>query len=106
MDSDAREIKKFVRTFEALSVDNRLKILKLITNETKSVQAISEAVKLSSSAVSSHLRILRSADLVVRKKKGHFVLYRLNGRRLEEYLRRISEFFSVSSERKEEDKEA
>ena len=57
----------------------RLRILFVLwENEECSVGAISENVKLSQSAVSQQLKILRSSRLVRFKKEGRTILYRLS----------------------------
>lgn len=51
--------------------------MKLLQNKTMYVNEIHEAICLSQSTVSNHLRILHEAGLVVFSKEGRRVNYRL-----------------------------
>jgi DNA-binding transcriptional ArsR family regulator len=64
--------------FKVLSSETRLRILELLRDGALCVGALSARVDVTQGAVSQHLRILRSAGLVVPEKRGCFVHYRLN----------------------------
>ena len=64
--------------FKVLSVDKRVRILKLLAKQTLCVGALSCSLKISPSAVSQHLRIMRDAKLVIPEKRGYYIHYRLN----------------------------
>ena len=65
--------------FKALSVDTRLKIIELLKSRGPlGVTTIAEALKVTPSAVSQHLRVLRHAGLVDRERKGYWVPYSID----------------------------
>ncbi len=63
---------------KALGHITRLKILKFISKEFKSVNEIAEEMGLSHSVCSSHLGILWRAGLVDKKRVKNFSYYKLN----------------------------
>lgn len=65
--------------FEALSDPTRRRILHLLAeNEETSAGAVADAIaEVGRTAVSSHLRVLRNADLVVERKQGRYRYYSL-----------------------------
>jgi len=63
--------------FAALGAASRLHILQLLNKNCFCVGALSRLTGISASAVSQHLRILRSAGLVVGERRGYFVHYSL-----------------------------
>ena len=65
--------------FRALSVPNRMRILMLLkTQGSLPVKAIAETLKMTSPAVSQHLKVLRQAGLVQSERQGYFVPYAIN----------------------------
>ncbi|MDP2931512.1 MAG: metalloregulator ArsR/SmtB family transcription factor [Chloroflexota bacterium] len=65
-------------TFGALADSNRAKILHSLMNEELCVCDIACLIGISDSAVSQHLRILRTLRLVKQRKSGRMVYYSLN----------------------------
>ena len=63
--------------FRAFSDTSRVRILSVLLAGEMNVSALSEAVALSESAVSHHLRGLRQMRLVVARKNGKEVYYRV-----------------------------
>jgi len=63
--------------FAALGAPSRLHLLKLLNKNCLCVGALSQLTGITAGAVSQHLRILRSAGLVVGKRRGYFVHYSL-----------------------------
>jgi len=59
------------------SNDKRLMILWLIGEGEKSVGAIAKEAGLSDVAVSQHLRVMKDRGVVVSRKEGRSVLYRI-----------------------------
>ena len=78
---------------KALSVEVRLKILRLIAERSLCVNAITRHLSISQPAVSQHLAILRQAGLVWGNKQGYKVHYTLNRVRLQE-LRQAMDLFT------------
>jgi len=63
--------------FSALSVESRVRIMQLLSQDTLCVGALSRATGITAGAVSQHLRILKSAGLVKAERRGYFIHYRL-----------------------------
>jgi ArsR family transcriptional regulator, lead/cadmium/zinc/bismuth-responsive transcriptional repressor len=64
--------------FRAFSDTSRVRIMSVLLNGELNVSALSLAVGLSESAVSHHLRGLRQMRLVVSRKSGKEVHYRVD----------------------------
>lgn len=63
---------------KCLSDENRLRILKTIGNDKKSVAQIVEELELSQPLVSHHLKELRHSHLVKVEREGPFVYYQIS----------------------------
>jgi DNA-binding transcriptional ArsR family regulator len=72
--------------FRALADESRLKIVGLLANGERSVDALADALHLKAPTVSHHLAKLREAGLVQMRAEGTVHLYRLNS----DGLRRMS----------------
>jgi rhodanese-related sulfurtransferase len=82
MSSSHRRFKEAVfdqvaRIGKALASPQRLELLDLLAQAPRTVEALANETGLSIANASQHLRVLRSAELVERKKSGLFVQYRL-----------------------------
>ena len=67
--------------FEALGDANRRRIVELLASgppEGRSVRELADALPISRPAVSRHLRLLKSAGLVVEEPRGTRRIYRLH----------------------------
>ncbi|MGK5087309.1 metalloregulator ArsR/SmtB family transcription factor [Bdellovibrionota bacterium FG-2] len=76
------ELRDFVygqiaRIGKAVSSPKRLEILDLLSQGEKSVETLSERSEMSIKLTSSHLKELRAAHLVEKRKEGKYVIYRL-----------------------------
>lgn len=67
----------YFQLLRALSDESRFKILKVLWNGDATTKEISDILRLSTSTVSLHLKLLREADLVTSSKVKKFVYYRL-----------------------------
>jgi ArsR family transcriptional regulator, arsenate/arsenite/antimonite-responsive transcriptional repressor len=76
----------FVAVMKALSDVNRVKIIKMLQRRVLCVCEIHEALGVAQSSASKHLRILEEAGLVVRRKDGLWVNYRLSDGRQSPYV--------------------
>lgn len=76
-------------SFKVLSVETRIKIIELLKAGPLSVSTITEALGISQSAVSQHLRILKQAGLVADERKGYHIFYSLNKDRLDNYQKEL-----------------
>jgi DNA-binding transcriptional ArsR family regulator len=65
-------------TFSALADSNRAKILHSLVDQELCVCDIACVVGISESAISQHLRILRTLRLVKQRKEGRMMYYSLN----------------------------
>lgn len=68
---------KALALIKAMDNPSRLRILCLLCFKDLNVSEMSEASGLSMSAVSQHLNVLKSADLVATEKQSQTVTYRL-----------------------------
>ncbi|MBI5025959.1 MAG: metalloregulator ArsR/SmtB family transcription factor [Nitrospirae bacterium] len=72
-------------SFKVISVESRVKIIELLKGGPLSVNTIAEALGISQSAVSQHLRVLKQAGLVADERKGYHIYYSLNKDKLNKY---------------------
>ncbi len=99
--SDRNQIDAITETqanmFQVLADPTRLKLLKLLANQKEAnalcVNALAYQLNVTQSAVSQHLRILKSIDLVKGDKKGYRVHYFVNPDVLDQYRQITSELF-------------
>jgi DNA-binding transcriptional ArsR family regulator len=64
--------------FHALSDSTRRSILRDISSNEKTVGEIAKPYRMSLAAVSKHLKVLESAELIARERRGSFQIVRLN----------------------------
>ena len=83
-------MKEAARLFKILSVDKRIEIVELLKKEARSVNAMAEALGITQSAVSQHLRVLKAAGLVKDKRQGYWIYYSLNKDVLEKCRQRLN----------------
>ena len=87
------DIETTVEIFKALSDPTRLKLVKLLNGCEPSicgggplcVNALAQQLKITQSAVSQHLRVLRQAGLVRGTRHGSFMHYSLDAEGLTRY---------------------
>ena len=63
------------RTFEALAMESRIKILKALKERRKTQSELSKELALAPSTVSEHLEKMLDANLIARKKDHHKWIY-------------------------------
>ena len=93
---------QFARIGQALSSGPRLELLELLAQGEYSVDALAQLTGLSVANTSRHLQQLRLAGLIVARKEGQFVHYRLAGDeviRLLYALGAVGETYSAEVER-------
>lgn len=83
-------MKEAAELFKILSVDKRIEIIELLKKDSMSVNAIAEALGITQSAVSQHLRVLKSAGLVKDERQGYWIYYSLNKDTLEKCRQRLN----------------
>lgn len=65
--------------FKALGVESRIKIIELLRKRGPlGVNEMAEALGITASAVSQHLKVLRYAGLVRSERKGYWLPYEIN----------------------------
>src|ERR1700741_805442 len=64
--------------FHALADSTRRSILRDISAREKTVGEIAKPYRISLAAVSKHLKVLESAELIARARRGSFQIVRLN----------------------------
>lgn len=71
-------MKELVNLFKALSDETRLKILKLLENGELCVCDIVNALNTIQPKISFHLNILKDAGLIIDRRQGKWIRYKLN----------------------------
>lgn len=87
--------RKIAEISKVLGVDTRVKIIRLLSERRLCVGALSKKLGITPGAVSQHLRVLRSADLVVSEKRGYFVHYWLNEKTVQNWKTEIDKLFDI-----------
>ncbi|MDP2939468.1 MAG: metalloregulator ArsR/SmtB family transcription factor [Candidatus Omnitrophota bacterium] len=87
-------MKNVAGLFKIFCVDKRIKIIELLKNSSMNVNALADALKISPSAVSQHLRILKSAGLVKDERSGYWIHYSLNKSVLEKARKMLNKICS------------
>lgn len=87
-------MKEAAELFKLLAVDKRIEIIELLKKDAMSVNALAEALGVTQSAVSQHLRILKSAGLVNDERRGYWIFYSLNRDALEHCRQRLTRICS------------
>ncbi len=82
--TDSIPARRSAALFHALSDEKRLRILALLAGGELCVCELTEALHLSQSLLSFHLRTLRDAGLVVDRREGRWIHYSLRSEALEE----------------------
>lgn len=83
-------MKEAADLFKILSVDKRIEIIELLKKEPMNVNALAEALGITQSAVSQHLRVLKGAGLVKDERQGYWIYYSLNRDALEKCRQRLN----------------
>jgi DNA-binding transcriptional ArsR family regulator len=82
--------KEAAELFKILSVDKRIEIIERLKKEPMSVNAMAEALGVTQSAVSQHLRVLKAAGIVTDERQGYWIYYSLNHEALEKCRQRLN----------------
>jgi ArsR family transcriptional regulator, arsenate/arsenite/antimonite-responsive transcriptional repressor len=73
--------------FKALADPTRRKILDLLREQDLTAGDIAEQFEMSKPSISNHLKILKSAGLVIDEKKGQYIIYSLNSTVLQDVIK-------------------
>ena len=71
-------MKTFIRVMKALSEPNRVRMIKILGHKELCVCELQELLGIAQSTVSKHLKVLEEAGLVVYRKEGSWIIYRLS----------------------------
>ena len=86
------KIEELAEIFKALSDATRLRIVKLLSeNKYLCVNALTNRLDVTQSAVSQHLRVLRQAGLVEGSRRGSHIHYSINKDLLNQYKTKLLE---------------
>ncbi len=87
------KINELSELFKALSDPTRLRLIRLLSEnqEMLCVNALTQRLGVSQSAVSQHLRVLKQAGLVSGERRGYHIHYSLNLERIEYYKNILSQ---------------
>jgi ArsR family transcriptional regulator len=77
------QTKQAVRWFHALSDETRLEIVRMLSHGERCVCELQAALDAAQSRLSFHLKVLKDAKLVVDRRDGRWVHYRLSPEALE-----------------------
>jgi DNA-binding transcriptional ArsR family regulator len=80
--------------FKALADPARRKILSMLRKKSMTVSEIQKKFSFSGATLSYHLDALKSADLVVKERRGQFIVYSLNTSVFEDVLASLYSIFS------------
>ncbi len=86
-------MKNLVNFFRAMGEDTRVKIIMMLLEEEMCICELMEELKLSQSAVSHHVKILKQADLVNDRRNGKWTFYSINKQSFEEHFSSLEEKF-------------
>ncbi len=86
---------KIAEISKVLGVETRVKMVRLLSGRCLCVGALSRCMGITPGAVSQHLRILKSVDLVLSEKRGYYVHYRLNEKQLHNWKLQINRLLTL-----------
>ena len=70
--------KALAKIFKALGDETRLEIVRMLAGKERCVCAFLSSFAMSQPAISNHLRVMREADVIIDKREGRWIFYRLN----------------------------
>ena len=83
-------MQELTKVFKALSDTNRLKIFIFLSRKTLCVNALVNCLGISQPAVSQHLKILREAGLINAEKRGYWMHYSANKKKIEQFIKKFN----------------
>lgn len=86
-------MKKLINFFRAMGEDTRVKIISMLLEEEMCICELIEELKLSQSAVSHHVKILKQAELVNDRRNGKWTFYSIDKSGFEAHLKSLQEKF-------------
>lgn len=92
--------------FKALSDPTRRQILQLLRDQDLTAGEIAAHFVISRPAITRHLELLRSAELVTSEKRGQYMVYSINVSALQAALGDFLNYFDEAQARRPQAKEA
>ncbi len=86
-------MKKLINFFRAVGEETRVKIILMLFKEEMCICELIEELKLSQSAVSHHVKILKQAELVNDRRNGKWTFYSINKSGFKAHLESMQEEF-------------
>ena len=83
------------KLFKALSEERRLKILRYLSGSEFCVGDVAQKLNMSASVASHHLKILENVKLVIRRKEGKNVIFKVNSKLLKKLFKDIFKFLRI-----------
>lgn len=90
---------ELAKACKGLSTDARVRLLRLLRDQSLCVGALAQRLGVSPSAVSQHLRVLREAGLVFPEKRGYFVHYQIDRQTMDQWLSALQQAFGSQADR-------
>lgn len=85
MQFNEEEIRREVKRFKALGDETRLKMIRLLETGEHCVCEMMETFGIGQSTASHHLKILENTGLIMARREGKFVYYRIIPRSLDKH---------------------
>jgi DNA-binding transcriptional ArsR family regulator len=85
-DLERVEVEKISQLFKVFSDPGRLRIIHALHKQEMCVCDLAALLEISESAVSHQLRLLRASDIVMNRREGTILYYRLVNKRLQELI--------------------
>jgi DNA-binding transcriptional ArsR family regulator len=103
---ETRTIEEQAFLFSVLADPTRLKLLKLLARQEENrafcVNALAYQLGVTQSAISQHLRVLKSAGLVQGERRGYHIHYFINQEGLKNSLEQVTKVFSLDENTQKE----
>jgi len=90
---------EITKILKALSDETRYKLVKLLIRHDFCVGALATRLNISESAVSQHLKILRSTGIVKGDKRGYYTHYYVDQKVLKETANQIARLSRITSKK-------
>lgn len=85
-------IKSVGDLFDVLSHVDRIRIITLLKNKEMDVNELHEALEISQSRTSQHLKLLKFSSIVVERKEGKHVFYKLKNQNISKIMQTALQF--------------
>lgn len=90
---------QLAKIFKALGDENRLRILEMLQGEERCACMLLDEMHITQPTLSHHMKILCDVDLVIGRKEGKWMHYRLN----EDQFQKVAQFLQRTAEMAKDD---